>query len=224
MSEPLGNTSLLELVNYLASLRVAQVQTSLPAKVLSFDGTANPPRCTVKLAVREPVLDDEADDGSSTTIDGAIISDCPVLYPAGGGASVFFPLSAGDEVTCIFSSRDTDNAIEAGEDQNEPASLRRHHLMDAFVVPSPWSVRSAIAKTSQTDMTIEAPTGSTFIKLGDAATKRVVLDDDVRLRLNAIEFKVNEIIGIVNTEHGSGIATLSLTTNGDIQSSKVKAE
>ena len=166
-----GTGSLDELISSIATGHVAMVETCLPGVVVSFDGAANPPRVAVDLAVRGLRV------ASLDTLESYVLPqlpDVPVLYPGSSDVTIYWPLAAGDEVMVYFASRDTDNALETGEAASEPNTVRRHHLMDAYAVPTPWSRPGATAQAGARDaaLVLEHPT---TIKLGAGATDYVAL-------------------------------------------------
>lgn len=176
-----GLGSLVNVIETVVAGKLAMVETSLPGVVVSFDGTANPPEATIDLAVKGRRLVGPDD---METYDLPQLHHVPVLYPAGKNASLYFDLITGDEVMVVFVSRDSDNAIQTGEAGSEPATTRRHHLMDAFAIPSPWSRPGAIPLAARgAGMVID----STSIKLGSGAVQKGTTASRVLAVLGALE-------------------------------------
>ncbi|WP_198912165.1 Gp138 family membrane-puncturing spike protein [Acetobacter sicerae] len=108
--------------------RQARIWTMLPGVVQSFSVVSGTPVASVKLAVKGYDVDDT---GTRSPHDMPVLPHCPVWFPRGGGCSLTFPVSAGDECMVVFSSRSIDEWWQNGEAQ--PAyDLRRHDLSDGI--------------------------------------------------------------------------------------------
>jgi hypothetical protein len=104
----------------------AGVQTGMPARVVSF--TEGPPaRCSVK-----PLLQ-RRDAETGETTDYPVIPDVPIIYPAGGGFRMSWPLAQNDQVWLVFGSRDI-SGWKSGGGASAPRSQRRAGLSDAVVL------------------------------------------------------------------------------------------
>lgn len=211
---------LLDLIDAVVRGRVAAVETSMPGVVAAFDASASPPRVDVRLAVKG--LEVANSDGDLESYEMPTLRDVPVLYPGGGGASIYWPLEVGDPVTVIFFARDTDNALETGEAHTEPASPRRHDLMDAAAVPLAWSRPGATPLAARGAALV---LNHDLIKLGSAATEFATTADKVATALSTLVTWLNS-----HTHPVSGSATLTPTTPAvaptaaSMAASKVKIE
>ena len=104
----------------------AGVQTGMPAKVVSF-AEGPPARCSV-----QPLLQRrDAETGEVT--DYPVIPDVPIIYPAGGGFRMSWPLAQGDQVWLLFGSRDI-SGWKSGGEASAPRSQRRAGLSDAVAL------------------------------------------------------------------------------------------
>lgn len=131
--------------------------------VVAFDDTTLPPRADIRLAVKgRRLVDDEWEQ-----YERRIIPDVPVGYPKAGVASMYWPLTEGDEVLVLFGDRDFDAAIENGETVNDAPTPRRHSTMDAVAVPFAWSTKGSVPLAARDPGIVLE---STLIKLGEAAT------------------------------------------------------
>ena len=84
-----------------------QVHTSLPGVVVEYDAMTR--RARVQPAVDlmlSPPDDPTADFGALIPMPKPIILDVPVIFPAGGGYTVHFPLVKDDPVMLLFAERD----------------------------------------------------------------------------------------------------------------------
>lgn len=117
------------------ALRVAQgghqarIWTALPGIVQKFD----PDRMVADV---QPTISGvrRMQEGRFVELRMPLLLDCPVAFPGGGGVTLSFPISPGDEVLVVFASRCIDSWWQLGGVQG-PADLRMHDLSDGFVIP-----------------------------------------------------------------------------------------
>ncbi len=69
--------------------------------------------------------------------------DCPVIFLGGGGASLTFPVEAGDECLVLFNDRDLDSWFQ-GNLNASPATPRLHSFSDAVILVGIRSKSKAI--------------------------------------------------------------------------------
>ncbi|HEC0636073.1 TPA: translation initiation factor IF-2 [Klebsiella pneumoniae] len=93
-----------------------------------------------------------------------LILDAPVIFPRGGGCTLTFPISAGDECLVIFADRCIDFWWQNGGVQNGSRG-RMHDYSDAFVIPGPQSQAKKISGISTTAAQLRTDDGSAFIEL-----------------------------------------------------------
>lgn len=62
-----------------------------------------------------------------------LLTDCPVVFPSGGGAYMTFPVTKGDSCLVLFSDRDIDNWFTTGN-VVAPNSSRAHSLSDGIAL------------------------------------------------------------------------------------------
>lgn len=156
-----------------SSLRVA-----LPGIIQSFDADAV--TCVVQPAIKGSVRD--ADDASSS-LTLPLLVDVPVVFPRGGGCSMTFPLTKGDECLLLFSDRCIDFWWQNGGVQ-EPVDLRQHDLSDAFALVGPQSQAQKISAISSDAVQLRTDDGSAFVELkrsGEVTitTPRLTVNGDV---------------------------------------------
>jgi hypothetical protein len=106
--------------------------------------------------------------------------DCPVLWQGGGGVTLTFPISAGDECLVIFSARCIDGWWEQGGIK-DPPDIRMHNLSDGFALVGVRSVPRAFA-VSTTEAVLRSDDGSTYAKLNpDAQTIQMTAPGGINL-------------------------------------------
>jgi Phage protein Gp138 N-terminal domain len=145
------------------------IWTALPGILQSFDGvkmTAEvQPSVQGRLRQR---------DGSWKDANLPLLLDCPVIFPAGGGFALTFPLSKGDEGLVVFSSRCIDAWWYSGGIQKQARS-RMHDLSDGFFLPGCFSQPRKLANVNASFPELRNTDGS--IKLEVTATGFKVTGD-----------------------------------------------
>lgn len=144
----------------------ATMRVSLPGIIQSFDPDAV--TCTVQPAIKgaEP-----NDSGEYVSMNLPLLIDVPVVFPRGGGCTITFPITAGDECLLIFSDRDTGFWWQNGGIQ-EPADQRQHDLSDAFAIIGPQSQADKIDNISTSTLQMRTDDGAAYIEL-DPATHAI---------------------------------------------------
>lgn len=109
--------------------RLSMLQTAMPGIVTGVDLEAL--TASVLPAIKERI---EHEDGSTEWVQLPVLLDCPIVFPHAGGASLSFPVKAGDEVLLIFASRCIDGWWANGG-VNPPLEYRMHVFLTASVSP-----------------------------------------------------------------------------------------
>lgn len=116
--------SLEEVLDQVVTSRLQSVYTSLPGRVLAFNAAA----ATVAVQPFPAIYQD------GVAVDLPALSSVPVGYPSGGGASLTYPLQAGDVVLLVFASAALGRYRQEGA-EGDPAEDRRFDLTDAWALP-----------------------------------------------------------------------------------------
>ena len=137
----------------------ASVRVSIPGIIQSF----NAENCTVTV---QPAISGWGQDGTGNLVskDLPLLQDCPVIFPRGGGVSITFPLSEGDECLIMFADRGIDFWHQSGG-INKAVDDRMHDLSDAFVIPGPTSNPRTLKGVSTDSIEIRNDDGSTKVGL-----------------------------------------------------------
>jgi hypothetical protein len=101
------------------------VHTCLPGQIVSYDYKTQ--SAQVKPLIKKTFY-------NGKTISLPVIVNVPVAMPAGGGATINLPMTAGDKVILVFSERSLERWLATGED-SEQGAPRRFDLSDAFAIP-----------------------------------------------------------------------------------------
>lgn len=192
-----------EAVRMLVEGMLRGVWTALPGIVESYD----PDRltCTVQPSIR--AVWSKAD-RTSELVDLPLLLDCPVIFPGGGGATMTFPIAAGDECLVVFSSRCLDAWWQSGGVQ-PPLEDRMHDLSDGFVFVGPFSQPQRPADVSATTVQIRSIDGSTVIEL-DPGGQTLALTAPGGTTINAN-----------TTINGTLHVTGKITTDDDVQAGSI---
>jgi len=161
----------------MASLQ-ARVWTALPGIVQSFDAAKMTCRVlpTINGRARNP-------DGTYRSVAMPTLLDCPVMFPGGGGATLTFPVKAGDECLVVFSSRCIDAWWSSGK-ALDPPEYRMHNLSDGFALVGVRSQPRAFAvNTSKVEL--RSDDGATYVQL-DPAGKVVKVTAPNGINLNGV--------------------------------------
>ncbi len=200
--------------------QVAQVNTCLPGKIVSYDQATQ--TASVALAVmfrrRDPTTD------AIVAYEPPIITGAPVAFPSAGAFSITWPLAAGDACLVHFASRSLDEWASVVADVHEPQDLRRFDLSDAIVEPALRSPASPIPAAGYASgaMVLRA----TEVRLGSsAASGYVALASAVATELQALWTAIQAHVHPGVTV-GAGVTgtTVYPGSPGSVAATKVKAE
>lgn len=133
--------------------------TALPAIIHGFDAARHV--ITAQPAVKFTWLNK---DGSTTTDSMPVIGDIPIMTPRGGGASLTFPIKAGDECLLIFADRCVDNWWANGGVQKQEEH-RMHDLSDGFAIVGPYSQPQRITNWQTDTVELRSNDGQAVIRL-----------------------------------------------------------
>lgn len=150
-----------ETLNQLKKQVSSELRVALPGTVESFDAEAV--TATIQLGVLG------LSDGESTAL--SVLSDVPVVFPRGGGCTLTFPVSKGDECLVVFADRSVDFWWQSGGIQ-EPVDGRMHDLSDAFAIVGPQSQAKKISGINTTAAQFRSDDGSTYLEI-DPTTQKI---------------------------------------------------
>ncbi|MBN3848616.1 hypothetical protein G3N58_17565 [Paraburkholderia sp. Ac-20342] len=189
----------------------AQVWTALPAIIQSFNPGAM--TCIAQPAIKAQV---RAPDGSTQWVSLPLLLDCPVVFPRGGGCTLTFPVTQGDECLIVFASRCIDAWWSAGGVQVQ-SELRMHDLSDGFCLPGPFSQATKISNVSTTTAQLRSNDGSTYVELNPAG-KVVNVVAPGGMTITAPTLTVTGVIAVENQQGATNASTFSgsITTTGNV--------
>ncbi len=147
----------------LAQAIMSAMRVSIPGIIQSFDPDA-------VTAVIQPAIKGVEHDasGAEVSVNLPLLVDVPVVFPRGGGCTLTFPVSAGDECLVIFADRCIDFWWQSGGIQ-EPVDGRMHDLSDAFCIVGPQSQAKKIGGISTSAVELRSDDGSVKLALNPAS-------------------------------------------------------
>ena len=189
--------------------RQTRIWTAMPAILQSYDPAA-------LTAVVQPAIQGRmsAQDGSVSLVDLPLLVDCPVQFPSGGGVTMTFPLTPGDEVLVIIASRCIDAWWESGGVQ-APLEARMHDLSDGFVIPGVRSQPRVLSPApSATAAQLRSDDGETIIELdSEAQTLALTAPGGVTINADTVINGTLHVTGAITTD-ASVTAAVEVTADG----------
>jgi hypothetical protein len=139
--------------------RQTSIWTAMPGIIASFDPAKM--TCSVDIAI---TIKRQLPDESWQSLQIPTLLDCPVIFPSGGGYTLTFPITVGDECLVIFANRCIDAWWQNGGVQPQ-WEFRMHDLSDGFVLPGPHSQPRALANVSTTNTEFRSDDGAVKVAL-----------------------------------------------------------
>lgn len=196
----------------------AGIWTAMPGILQSFD--AGKLTATVQPSIQGQF---RQEDGTWKDVSLPVLLDCPVIFPAGGGFALTFPLKEGDEGLVIIASRCIDAWWYSGGVQKQARS-RMHDLSDGFFLPGCFSQPRKLADVSTTNVQLRS-NDSTLMLDFDQTAGIATLKASTQIVLDAplTHIKGGVVIdGVVSQLVGGGgtidFGNANMTTTGTIKS------
>jgi len=156
------NNSMGEVITQIVENYVwGNVQTAIPARIVSIKGFEEGQTVAV-----QPLINTVDKDGVVMEI--PLLYDVPIMFPSAGGGILSFPVTEGDTVLLVFSSRSIDDFVEASVDPKTdytitPTDNRRYNYTDAIAIPGLYPKANAL-KPNPTDVELKFADSSVSIK------------------------------------------------------------
>lgn len=198
------------------------METAMPGKVVEFDP---PNTVTVDLAYKQVFREGE-DRGA---YEYPRLTDIPILYPAGGGFSLYMPPAAGDWVLVIFCKYNLERWLSTKGTNVDPGDMGRFTLDGAVAIGGLFpSENTPSGPTNANTAVLNIPTGKE-LWLGNAASSFIALASKVTSALDilreAIETHKHASFGTPPTAEPLKMPiTTNLLWDSDVASKKVKSE
>ncbi|MDN7925700.1 Gp138 family membrane-puncturing spike protein [Burkholderia vietnamiensis] len=171
---------LLEMTRTIKDSVKRETWSALPGVIESFNPDAM--TCTVQPAIKLRSRDEQ---GQLSSLMLPLLVDCPVYFPGGGGCTLTFPVTRGDECLIVFADRAIDAWWQSGGVQ-ETISTRVHDLSDGMVfvgfrsrprVPGAISTTTTQLRTDDGAMHVELDPGGGVVSL--KAPTEILMDAPV---------------------------------------------
>jgi hypothetical protein len=148
--------------------RQAQIHTSMPGHIVSFDPKTM--TATVQPALQGMYMQR---DGTRKPVDISPIHDVPVHFPSGGGFTMTFPIKPNDECLVVFQERSIDNWHQHGGIQ-KPSDMRMHDINDCVVHVGVRSQPKVLANVHADNVQMRSDDGATFLEMSKGNVVHIV--------------------------------------------------
>ncbi|GKX47962.1 Gp138 family membrane-puncturing spike protein [Pectobacterium carotovorum] len=183
-----------DLISTVMNRVMSNMRVAMPGVIQSF----NPDDVTC-VVLPSLMGQDTGSDSNKESNPLQLLTDVPVVFPRGGGCTLTFPVSAGDECLIIFADRCIDFWWQSGGVQ-EPVSNRMHSLSDAFVIVGAQSQANKISGISTSAAQLRTDDGEAFVEV--AAGHNITVTTPGKLTASA--------------QGGTEITSPSIVLNGDV--------
>lgn len=212
-----------------------EIRKAVPGIIQSFDPETI--TCVVELGIYGGMniahSGNYTDRETEEAISYPLVIDAPVVFPRGGGATLTFPITAGDECLVIFSDRSIDFWWQSGGTQIA-ATKRMHSFSDAFVIPGPQSQAKKISGISIAATQLRSDDGEAFVEV-NPSSHDISLATPGKLTATAGEIVVNgpttfngpvTFNGGITQIQGAGNASFggSVNASGDIKAGNISLQ
>ena len=150
--------------------------TAAPAIVEAVD--LDRQTVTVQPTIKEQIA---LDDGTLTSVPLPLLPDVPIVFPAGGGYSLTFPIQPGDECLVVFADRCIDAWWQSGGVQ-EQADQRMHDLSDGIAIFGPRSQPRKLSGVSAEAVQLRSDDGTAGVEISSSG---ITLTHPAAVTINA---------------------------------------
>jgi hypothetical protein len=152
------------------------------------------------------------DDGSSYLVKYPILIDCPFIILGGGGATLTFPITKGDECLILFNDRDIDNWF-SGATSGPVASARLHSLSDGIAL---IGLQPTVANYDSTRAVLQ--NGTTGVGVSATKVKIYNMTTTLNITLQLIMVQLEALATATgNAGISASLTTLALQLGGLIE-------
>lgn len=117
--------------------------------------------CTVQLAIREKLRDNE---GNINNVEIPLLPDVPFFVYSGGGYCLTLPIAPGDDCLVVFGDNCMDAWWQSGGVQNQ-VERRRHDLSDGFAIVGFRSQPDVVSHYSSSTAQMRNRAGDAYIEI-----------------------------------------------------------
>ena len=157
---------------------IKDLHTQMPGIIRSFDPITQ--LASVQPAIKRIFKTVEESSEFLVPADLPLLINVLVIFPRGGGFSMTFPVSPGDECLLEFCERSIDRWHETGE-ISEPLARRFHSLSDATAIVGLSSLKNKVPNYDPLNTELKKDDGSVSIKLNNDSSMDIFATSDIRL-------------------------------------------
>ncbi|MCP4481424.1 MAG: hypothetical protein GY817_01160 [bacterium] len=125
------NPDLYMLMNRIISMRLASLNTVMPAIIDKFD--AENKTCDVTPVFKKKYINED------NALQLPVIQNVPIVFPQTSNSIISLPMKRGDSVLLVFSQRSLEDWKTKGGIL-EPADKRKHNINDAIAIPGVFPI------------------------------------------------------------------------------------
>ena len=198
-----------ELLRLAMDGRQSQIHTNQPGIIVSFNPATH--TASVQPSIKGRV---QKQDGTVSYEALPIIPDVPVSFPGGGGATLTFPIKAGDECWLSHSHRDISAWWQSGGIQ-QPFESRMHDLSDCVAHVGIRSARHALPGGSSNSSTqLRSDDGKTVIELTNGQIVNIIAPMGMKITTPMLTVS-GQIVAVGDVTGGPGNISLVHHTHKD---------
>lgn len=208
-TRPGSTPGLRDVLNLLKKEILLQLNCHAVATVQTFDSDSQTVTAIVNYKKSNLVKNEETGLYSAVLMDYPVLLDVPVIIMGGGGFSLTFPISLGDECLILFNDRDIDNWFQGNSSQS-PASARLHSFSDGIAlvglnsspnVYSNYDTTHAIMKSASG---AELGIGETLIRIANNGTTLNTLLQDLIAAISGLSIDLSGVTAGSDVVPGGG--------------------
>lgn len=212
-----------EAINAIVDSRLSAVHTHVPFRVVSVDYSKKPPTLVAQPTIKAVV---RGADGAQSWVDLPQVPDVPIHFPGGGGVSLTFPITAGDEGLLMISRSSIDAYQQSGGEQQQ-VDLRPHDLSNAYAMVGTRTQATSLDSVSDGATELRSDDGSHVVSLHPSDGLSLKSSQAVSIAVGGAGFTVSPggvaITGGAFTHNGVNIGATHVhsgvtTGSGDTQS------
>ena len=191
-----------EVIQELIELEMLEVNTCMPARVISYDASTQ--TCTVQPAFKRTTT-------AGVVTNRAEIEDVPVIFSRSGAFGFTIPIMVGDSVLLLFSQRSMDDWIDNGGEV-ELTDFRRHDFTDAIALAGLFPLSGKMSPAPATDST-EVRGDKIMLGKTGASAEPMVLGNTLKTNLEDLISSIEDLIALITVGQtiGSGSGTIVST-------------
>lgn len=207
---PSNLSTLASVIKHGIESRLKDLHTAMPGIIISFDSVNQ--LASVQPAIKRVFKAIDGEKEILTPTDLPLLINVPVQFPRGGGFSMTFPISPGDECLLTFVERSIDKWHKFGGVQ-EAGAKRFHALSDATALVGLSSEPNKIPNFDPLNTEIKKDDGSVSIKWNSNGSMDIFAISDVNINTGG-DARITATTNIEFNAPNVAITSTNLTHNG----------